>query len=188
VYSALDLPRPARSALVFAALAGASLSLDVDPKLPWLAGAGTAACFVVAGSVRTLRERHELTAVRHAADDLIVHSPRSKDASELVRWRSHELTSRTARDGLRRELDRTIRALDPARLPSSSPLRRPAARGCEQLLVVLADRLADEQPVSARGILLTRGLLRDPASPLYVDGTSLALPRAVRRCIGALDL
>jgi hypothetical protein len=137
--------------------------------------------------VRIVQERHELADVRRATDALIVHTPSSRDASELVRWRSQELTARSSRDALRREVERTLRSLDPGRLPSSSPLRRPAARGCEPQLSELARRLGDEHPVAARGILLTRSLLRDPASPLYADEAPLALPRAVRRCVGALD-
>jgi hypothetical protein len=187
VGSTLDLPRPGRSALAFGVLAVAALALNADPKLPWIAGVVTAALFSVAGTVRIVHERHELAEVRRAADALIVHTPGGPDVSELVRWRSQELTAHSARDALRREVERTLRSLDPARLPSSSPLRRPAARGCEAQLVQLARRLGDERPVAARGILLTRGLLRDPASPLYSDEAPLALPRAVRRCVGALE-
>lgn len=171
--------------MTFAALAGASLLLDADPGLPWQAGVLAAAFFLAAGGVRTVEARHELTAVRRVADRLIVDKPRSRDASAVVRWRSNELTSRAARDALRREVDRTLQALDPARLPSASPLRRPVVRCCDDLLEALAGRLGDEQPVDARGILLTQRLLRDPASPLYSEG--LQLPRELGRVLGALE-
>ena len=183
--SDLDLPRPGRSALNFAALAAASLALDLDPSLPWPAGVLGALLFLAAGTVRTLQGRHELTAVRRVADRLIVDKPRSPDASAVVRWRSDELTSRPTRDALRREVDRTLRALDPARLPSASPLRRPVVRCNDDLLEALAGRLGDEQPVAARGVLLTQRLLRDPASPLYSEG--LLLPRELSRVLGALE-
>jgi hypothetical protein len=186
-YSALDLPRPRRVALVFAALVVAALALNADPSLPWQAGVAAAGFFAAAGTVRTARERHELSAVRHSADRLIVEAPHSRDASELVRWRSAELTSRASRDGLRREVERLRRSLDPARLPSASPVRRPVARGSEDLLADLAARLGDERPVSARGILLSRSLLRDPDSPLYADASALLLPRTIRRVLGALE-
>jgi hypothetical protein len=186
-YSALDLPRPGRAALVFSALVVAALALDVDPSLPWQAGVAAAALFAAAGTVRTVRERRELEAVRQAADRLIVHAPRSRDASELVRWRCDELTSRAVRDGLRREVERLRRSLDPALLPSASPVRRPAARGCEDLLEELSARVGDERPISARGILLARNFLRDPESPLYSDATALLLPRTLRRILGALE-
>ena len=116
-----------------------------------------------------VRARHELAAVRRTADRLIVHSPQSRDASDLVRWRSDELTTRAKRESLRRDVERSLRSLDPARLPSASPLKRPAARRSRDLFVALAARLADEQPVAARGILLAQALLRDAASPLYAE-------------------
>ena len=186
-YSALDLPRPGRAALVFGALVVAALALDADPSLPWEAGVAAAALFAAAGTVRAVRERRELTAVREAADQLIVHAPRSRDASELVRWRADELTSRAARDSLRGEVERLRRSLDPARLPSASPVRRPAARGCDDLLQELSTRLGDERPIAARGLLLARIFLRDPESPLYSEATALLLPRTLRRILGALE-
>jgi hypothetical protein len=185
VSSALDLPRLWRSALRFALLAAASLLLDADPHLPWPAGVLAASLFLAAGSLRAFQARHELGAVRRIADRLIVEKPRSRDASEVVRWRSGELTSRAARDALRHEVDRTLRALDPARLPSASPLRRPAVRPCDDRLEALAGRLADERPVAARGILLAQRLLRDPSGPLYSEGPRL--PRELDRVLGALD-
>ena len=183
--STLDLPSPKRSALTFAVLAAASLALDADPGLPWQAGVLAALFFLAAGCVRTLQGRHELTAVRQVADRLIVDKPRSRDASAVVRWRSSELTSRSARDALRHEVERTLEALDPARLPSASPLRRPEVRCHDDLLEALAGRLGDERPVAARGILLTQRLLRDPASPLYSEG--LLLPKELGRVLGALE-
>jgi hypothetical protein len=186
-YSALDLPRPGKAALIFSALAVVALALDVDPSLPWQAGVVAAGFFAAAGTVRTVREHRELAAVRQAADRLIVHAPRSRDASELVRWRSDELTTRSARDGLLREVDRLRRSLDPARLPSASPVRRPAARASDDLLEELAVRLGDARPISARGILLAQAFLRDPESPLYSEANALLLPRTLRRILGALE-
>jgi hypothetical protein len=186
-YSALDLPRPGRDALVFAVLVIAALALNADPSLPWQAGVAAAGFFAAAGAVRTARERRDLAAVRRSADRVIVEAPHSRDASELVRWRCGELTSRGTRDSLRREVERLRHSLDPARLPSASPLRRPVVRGSDDLLADLAARLGDERPVAARGILLSRALLRDPDSPLYADASALLLPRTIRRVLGALE-
>jgi len=186
-YSALDLPHPWRAAGAFALLAAAALALDADPRLPWIVGAVAAALFAVAGAARTIQGRRELSAVRRTADRLIVHDPLSRDASELVRWRSAELTRRDERDRLAHSIGATLAALDPRRLPSASPLRRPQARAASELLEQLQARLADEQPVAARGILLTRLLLQDPASPLYSEAPELALPRLLRRVLGALE-
>jgi hypothetical protein len=77
--------------------------------------------------------------------------------------------------------------LDPTKLPSASPLRRPAARANEPLLAALADRLAAGRPISARGVLITRSLLRDGGSPLYTEDAALLLPRALRRALSALE-
>jgi hypothetical protein len=186
-YSALDLPHPWRAALVFAALVAAAFALEIDPELPWTVGVVAAFLFGVAGGVRTAQTHHELTVVRRSADRLIVDAPTSRDASELVRWRCTELTTRAQRDRLRREVKRTLRMLDPGRLPSASPLRRPEARANRHLLTQLAERLGDEQPVSPRGILLAQTLLRDPAGPLFSESTGRELARALRRVLGALE-
>ncbi len=185
--STLDLPRPSRSALGYAAFALAALALDVDPRLPWLAGVAAAVLFATAGAIRTARAYRELVAVRRTADRLIVHAPGSRDASDLVRWRSNELTTRAQRDALRRDVERVLRSLDTGRLPSASPLKRPAARRSTELFAGLAARLGDERPVAARGILLAQSLLRDPASPLYTDEADSYLAPALRRVTGALE-
>ncbi len=186
-YSALDLPKPRRVALVFGALAVAGLCLEIDPRLPWLVGLVAAALFAAAGAIRTERELRDLAAVRRTADSLILHTPSSRDASELVRWRCTELTTRSQRERTRRGVARILKALDPGRLPSASPLRRPEARSCRPLLEALASRLADERPVAARGILLAEAILGEPSSPLYSDGPDQNLDRALRRVLGALD-
>jgi hypothetical protein len=143
--------------------------------------------FATAGTVRTVRARHELAAVRRTADRLIVHTPLSRDASDLLRWRCNELTTRAQRESLRRDVERMLHSLDPARLPSASPLKRPAARSSRDLFVTLAARLGDEKPVAARGILLAQSLMRDPASPLYADDADVLLGPALRRVTGALE-
>jgi hypothetical protein len=183
----LDLPRPLKAAAPLVLLAALAGAVDLDPRLPWLVGAFGAICFGTAALVRAARARLELAAVRRTADRLIVHEARSGDASELVRWRCDELTSRDARDGLRREVEHVLAELDPRKLPSASPLRRPAARANEPLFVALAERLADSRPVTARGVLITRSLLRDGGSPLYAEGGALLLPRALRRALSALE-
>jgi hypothetical protein len=187
VITTLDLPRPGKAALPYAALALATLALDADPRLPWLAGAAGALLFGAAGTVRVVRAHHELVAVRRTTDRLIVHSPHTRDASDLVRWRSDELTARAKREALRREIEHILQSLDPARMPSASPLKRPAARRHEHLFTALAERLGDERPVAARGILLAQSLLGDPTSPLYAEDADSLLGPALRRVTGALE-
>ena len=165
----------------------AALALEADPRLPWIVGIAAAVLFAAAGATRTIQTQRELTAVRRTADRLIVHAPTSRDASELVRWRSRELTRREHRDRLARGVHATIDSLDPRRLPSASPLRRPDARSAQPLLEQLHARLADEQPVAARGMILTQILLQDAASPLYSEGPEQNLARTLRRVLGALE-
>ncbi len=186
-YSALDLPHPLRSAAPLLVLALLALLFEIDPSLPWLVGVGGAVCFAVAAGLRAGRARVELAAVRRTADRMIVHEPCSLEASELIRWRTEELTSRESREALRHEIERTLRARDPRTLPATAPLRRPAARANEALLRQLAARAGDSHPCSARGILLARSLLRDAGSPLYAEEADVLLPRAIRRCLGALE-
>ena len=108
-------------------------------------------------------------------------------AGAIRSWEAaRELTAEHSRTALRREVDRTVRAASAARLPSASPLNRTAVRQNAVLLERLADRLAGEEPVTARGVLLARRLLRDPDSPLYGE-YDLHLPREISRVLGALE-
>jgi hypothetical protein len=186
-YPGLDLPRPYRAAAPLVVLAAASAAFEIDPRLPWAVGALGAACFLAAAVVRGARARLDLAAVRRTADRLIVYEPYHHESLELVRWRADELTTPESRDALRRDLERLLRALDGRMLPSASPLNRPAARANERLLRQIGARLDGSAPVSARGILLLRSLLRDGGSPLYAEDAGVLLPRALRRVLGALE-
>lgn len=184
----LDLPSPWRAAAPLLVLAAVGLMLLIDPRLPWAAGIAAAVCFVAAAGVRTVRAERELAAVRRTADRLIIYEPHNtRDASELVRWREAELTSREHRRRLRREVELTLRRLDRGRLPSASPLRRAAARRHEELLNALAVRVGSGPPVAARGVLLAEQLLREPSSPLYDEEAEPSLARALTRVLGALE-
>ena len=183
----LDLPRPGRAALPLAILCVAALGFELDPRLPWIAGAIAAISFGGAASLRAFRAWRELEAVRRTVDRLIVVEPHSSETSPLVRWRALELTAPSYRKMLYRETERILSMLDPATLPGASPLRRPAARRSEDLLRMLAARLAGDKPVTARGVLLARQLLREPGSPLFSDESEHLLPRALKRVLGALE-
>lgn len=184
-FGTFDLPRPGRAALPLIALAVVALAFEADPQLR-LAGLAAAACFALAAIVRAERARADLATARRAADRLILADARAADLSDVVRWRAHELASPESRQRLAREVEQTLKRTDAARLPSSSPLRRVAARRHRQLLLRLDERMLDGRPVSARGILLVRGLLREPASPLY-DEHAGELSRALTHVLLELE-
>ncbi|MGZ4289990.1 MAG: hypothetical protein ACXVQZ_05170 [Gaiellaceae bacterium] len=183
----LDLPRPGRAALPFVLLCAAALGFEADRRLPWIVGVLAAAFFGGAAALRAYRARRELEAVRRTVDRLIVLEPHSSETSPLVRWRCLELTEPAYRRSLAHEVERVLSMLDPGSLPGASPLRRPAARRCEDLLRLLSATLASDHPVTARGVLLARQLLRDPGSPLFSDEAEHLLPRALTRVLGALE-
>jgi hypothetical protein len=184
-FGALELPRPGRAALPLLALAILALALEADPRLR-LAGLAAAACFGLAGVVRATRARTELHAVRRTADRLILADAHAAEGSDILRWRTLELVAPASRQGLAREVAQTLRKSDPARLPSASPLRRGVARRHEALLRRLEDRMLDERPVTARGVLLLRRLLREPGSPLY-DEHAGDLRRAIATVLAELE-
>jgi len=183
----LHLPRAGRAAAPFLALAVAALLFEADPRLPWLVGVCTAAVFAAAAGIRAAVARHELAVVRDGADRLILNAARHDDSSPLLAWREAELTSPRERQRLRRDLARMLRTADPARMPSASPLQRPAVRANAALFERLDERLADERPVTAKGMLLAESLLESPASPLYNEDADTLVPRALSRVLGALE-
>jgi hypothetical protein len=185
-FSLLDLPRVARSTWPLLGLAVVALVLAADPQLR-LAGAAAAVCFAAAAAARASRARIELRGVRRAVDRLILADARGFEGSELVRWRMRELVAPGSRNALAKEVARTLHGLDPARLPSASPLRRVAGRREEEMLQKLEVRLLDGRPVTARGVLLSEWLLRDPASPLYDETHEAELSRAVTRVLAELE-
>ncbi|MGH2933482.1 MAG: hypothetical protein ACRDL2_03080 [Gaiellaceae bacterium] len=183
----LELPRAGRAAAPFVVLAVLGLLFEADPRLPWLVGVAVALLFAAAAGVRAYAAHRELATVRLAADRLILNAPRHDDGSALLAWRERELTSHGERNRIRRDIARTLRALDPARLPSASPLKRTAARANVDLFDRLDERLGDGRPVTARGMLLAESLLCSAASPLYHDDGDRLLPRALSRVLGALE-
>jgi hypothetical protein len=184
-FGAIELPRPARAALPLLGLAVVALALEAAPELR-LAGVAAAACFAVAAAVRAERASAELRTIRRTADRLILAAAVGVEGSDIVRWRALELVDPATRQGLVREIEQTLRRIDPARLPSSSPLRRGVARRHEDLLRRIEERLCDSRPVTARGVLLLRRLLHESRSPLY-DEHAGDLSRALARVLVELE-
>ena len=184
-FGTLELPRPSRAALPLLTLALVALALEASPALR-LAGAAAAACFALAAAVRAERARAELRAIRRSADRVILASATGVEGSEVVRWRTLELVAPATRNGLARDIEQSLRRADPARMPSVSPLRRGVARRHQELLRKLEARMLDGRPVTARGVLLLRRLLREPGSPLY-DEHAGDLSRALARVLVELE-
>lgn len=184
-FGGIDLPRPGRAALPLLAVALVALALEAAPQLR-LAGVAAAACFALAAAVRAERARAELRAIRRSADRLILASAVGVEGSDVVRWRTRELVRPATREGLARELEQTLRRIDPVRLPSASPVRRGVLRRHAQMLERLEERMLDGRPVTARGVLELRHLLRDSASPLYDDHAG-DLSRALARVLVELE-
>jgi hypothetical protein len=184
-FGTLELPRPGRAALPLLALALVALAFEASPQLR-LAGAAAAACFALAAVVRAERARAELRSIRRSADRVILASTTGVEGSDVVRWRTLELVAPATRKGLAREIEQSLRRADPARLPSVSPLRRGVTRRHQELLRKLEARMLDGRPVTARGVLLLRRLLREPGSPLY-DEHAGDLSRALARVLMELE-
>ena len=173
-------PAALRPGARFLALAAVSLALDAAPNIPWAAGVAGAGVFAAAAAVRRAQFAGGQRAARRVADERILRG------HGVPHWREEELTSHRARMARQRELRRIVRGASANRLPSAAPLNRTAIRGSSALLAALAERLGDDRPVSAFGMLHVDQLLRDPASALYGEHDEL-LPRALTRVLGALE-
>jgi hypothetical protein len=116
---------------------------------------------------------------------------RGADATSApLRLRARQLTSGRTRARLAALLERAVEeAESPQPLRSSAvPLNRDEIQRCRGLLYNLAAELCDDQPLTPRGVLLVRELLRDSGSPLYSPTAEGALEFELRRTRAALLL
>ena len=120
------------------------------------------------------------------ADRLIlaVRGAASRDRTSCGGGRSSSSHPRRAQ-GLAREIEQTLRRVDPARLPSASPLRRGVARRHRELLQRLEERLLDGRPVTARGVLLPPASAARARQPALRRARRRPEPRARARARGA---
>jgi hypothetical protein len=65
-------------------------------------------------------------------------------------------------------------------------LRRPEIQETDELLLALADRLRDGDPLGFQGLAMTARLVNEHSSPLYRSGVSGSLPGAVADALAAL--
>jgi hypothetical protein len=122
------------------------------------------AFFGVLVAVHRYRERYVQQA---RADDWIARG--HVDPEAWYGWRVAELTSARERRLLARSVRNVITDAAPGRMPGAIPLNRVAIRPNASLIGDLADRLEQDDPVDPRGVLVVRGLLTTPDSPLYAQ-------------------
>jgi hypothetical protein len=181
------IPNPLGAAAPLFALAALALLLDAAPDLPWQAGIAVAGLFLAAGLARLSQQWLAVRRLRRVADQLILRtSGRTVPTSPLITWRTHELTSLAHRRAVAAEAARLVRELDASSLPGAVPLNRAAVRPFRHELELLADTLAAESPVCARGVLLAEQLLTSPRSPLYDRDAAEGLGVQLRRVRTAL--
>ena len=70
--------------------------------------------------------------------------------------------------------------------PGGIAAAQAGARVVEGLLRALSTRLAGDEPVTARGVLLARELLRDPGARSSPASRSISFRCALKRVLGAL--
>ena len=66
-------------------------------------------------------------------------------------------------------------------------LRRQEIRDNEELLVGLADRIRDGEPLGVQGLAIAACLISDRSSPLYRSDVSVSLPATVLEALEALE-
>jgi hypothetical protein len=162
------------------ALGAGSVALGAAPDVPWAAAVAAAGLFLAAAAVQRVQAAGQRRSARRVADVRILRG------GGVPPWREQELCSPRALASRRREIERLVRSASAARMASASPVDRGAVRRDQALFEHLAARLADDRPVSPRGVLHLDQLLRDPDSPLY-GGNGALLPRALTRVLGALE-
>jgi hypothetical protein len=182
----IELPRPGRAAAPLAALALVAALLALVPDVPGLPAAIAAVAFSLASATRAGHERRALAQLRTSLDRLIVREV-PMPLSPVLSWRCGELTSAGERERLAASIARIERAAASSHLPGSAPFNRGAIRAHGQELDAITDRLLQPEPVSARGVLLVRRLLDDPAGPLFDRDRSPELGREIRQALKALD-
>jgi hypothetical protein len=66
-------------------------------------------------------------------------------------------------------------------------LRRAEIRDTDELLMALAHRLRDGEPLGIQGLAITARLVNDRSSPLYQSGVSGSLRATVAKALAALE-
>ena len=161
-FGGIDLPRPGRAALPFACARPRRARPRSRSAAPDRRRARRG-LLRARRAVRAERARAELRAIRaqrRPADRRVGRT--ASERSDVVRWRALELVDPATRQGLAREVDRTLRRIDPARFRRRrrcGAVWRARHRGAA---AAARQRMLDGRPVTARGVLL---LAPAPARP-----------------------
>jgi len=161
------------------------LALGLVGLTPPLTGLIVGAAIAGFGAIRSLQVTRRRTRARRLADEQIL-SGALAGSSPLLGWRETELVSRSNRRVLARSLG-AIPAESEA-LVLASPLNRRAVRLHLELVRALARRVGTlDEPVDPRGMVLVEQLICDGFGPLYARDMADELPRALDRCLSALE-
>jgi hypothetical protein len=106
--------------------------------------------------------------------------------SDELSLRVGQLGSAGTRSRLAGALGRAVEMANGLHPPLvATRLRRPEIRENEDLLLALADRLHDGEPLGVEGLAMTARLVDDRSSPMYRAGASL--PDALSEALTALE-
>jgi hypothetical protein len=129
---------------------------------------------------------HVLTRWRAADLDRRLAKGADPMQSDELSLRVGQLGSAGTRTRLAGALRRAVETADGRHPPLvATRLRRPEIRENEDLLLMLAGRLHDGEPLGVEGLAMTARLVYDRSSPMYRPGTSL--PDAVTEALTALE-
>jgi len=108
--------------------------------------------------------------------------------SDELSLRVGQLGSAGTRVRLARALRGAVELANGHRAPLfTTQLRRREIQESGELLLALADRLREGEPLGVQGLAMTARLINDRSGPLYRPGVGTSLPAAVLEAIGALE-
>jgi hypothetical protein len=108
--------------------------------------------------------------------------------SDELSLRVGRLGSAAHRTRIATALRRAVQIADGHHAPLvTTRLRRPEIHENEELLLAIADRLRDGEPLGVRGLAMTSRLVSDRAGPLYRPGAGCSLSVAACEALAALE-
>lgn len=139
---------------------------------------------------RHLRDLVLSIRARLAASELDAELAAGADpgSDPVLRRRALQLSSRRTRLRLAKWLEETVRRADESPLPGLAvPVQSDRVAASRDILLALAERLRDGQPVDGRGVAMVQSVLTNAYSPLHFERASYSLPSAAGRALLELD-